>query len=75
MATRKYTIVIDPWPDKKGFTITVPSLPGCITQAHTLAEARKRAKEAIQCHIEGLMADSLPVPEERDKPALITIAV
>jgi len=34
---RAYSIVVDPDPEG-GFTVTVPSLPGCITQGETVEE-------------------------------------
>jgi antitoxin HicB len=36
------------------YTATVPALPGCITYGRTLAEARKKAREAIELYIETL---------------------
>jgi predicted RNase H-like HicB family nuclease len=77
MRTRhySYTIILDPDPDEGGYTVTVPALPGVVTQGDTLEEAIARAGEAIQCHIEGLLADGEPVPEERERPQAITIHV
>jgi predicted RNase H-like HicB family nuclease len=60
-----YTVLMEPWDDNGGFTVTVPALPGCITQGRTREEALERIREAIQCHIEGLEADGVPIPEER----------
>jgi antitoxin HicB len=37
-----------------GFTAIVPALPGCVTYGHTLAEARKMAKDAIAGYIASL---------------------
>lgn len=37
-----------------GFTVTVPSLPGCITYGDTLSEVKMMAKEAIELYIESL---------------------
>ncbi len=72
---RRYTVVLDPWPDGDGFTVSVPALPGCVTQGHTRDEALRRSEEAIRCHIEGLAADGLPIPEETRPPTLEVIAV
>jgi len=35
-----------------GFTVTVPSLPGCVTYGETIEEALEMAKEAIELYIE-----------------------
>ena len=55
----EYTALFTPDEEVGGFTVEVPALPGCITEGDTLAEAKKNAKEAIQCHLEGLKADGL----------------
>lgn len=71
----RYSIVLDPDLEEGGYTVTVPALPGIVTQGETLDEAIAMAKEAIQCHIEGLIADGEPVPEETQKPQIITVSV
>ena len=44
---RKYDIVIEP--GENGWdVVTVPALPGCITQGKTFDEAKVNAKEAIE---------------------------
>ena len=75
MSKRRYTILLDPWPEGNGYTVTVPVLPGCITQGSTREEALERAREAIKCHIDGLEADGLPVPEEDIGLTLATIEI
>ena len=37
--------------EEGGFTVTVPALPGCITEGDNLDEALKRAKEAIELYV------------------------
>ncbi len=61
---RKYTIMLDPDTEEGGYTVTVPALPGCITQGETIAQCIKHAHEAIEGYIESLLADGEPVPEE-----------
>ena len=39
-----------------------PSLPGCLSQGKTRAEAIENIREAISLYIEALEADGLPVP-------------
>lgn len=38
--------------DEGGYTIYVPSLPGCISQGETKEEALKNIKEAIELYLE-----------------------
>lgn len=44
---RGYRAVLTPDLEVGGFTITVPELPGCITEADTISEARGMVREAI----------------------------
>ncbi|OHA24360.1 MAG: hypothetical protein A3B11_02090 [Candidatus Taylorbacteria bacterium RIFCSPLOWO2_01_FULL_44_26] len=37
-----------------GYTATVPSLPGLVTEGRTLEEATKMVRDAIKCYIGGL---------------------
>lgn len=72
---RSYTIVLDPDVENGGYTVTVPALPGVVTEGDTVEECQLLAREAIELHIEGLMADGEPVPEERDHPQLLRVEV
>lgn len=49
-----------------GFTVTVPSLPGCVTYGETLDEAMAMAKEAIELYVESLKAHGEVIPNESD---------
>ena len=71
---RAYSIVVDPDPEG-GFTVTVPSLPGCITQGETVEECVSNAQEAIALYIEDLIASGEPVPEETTHPQLLLVTV
>jgi antitoxin HicB len=75
MSEHQYTIVLQPDPEEGGYTVTVPALPGVVTQGETLEEAIVMARDAIQLHIEALIADGEPVPEEREHPQAIVITV
>jgi predicted RNase H-like HicB family nuclease len=50
-----------------------PSLPGCISQGQTKAEAIHNIREAIESYIAALNEDGLPVPEEQFE--LLTVIV
>ncbi len=45
-----------------GYGVTVPDLPGCFSAGDTLDEAIESAREAIACHVEGLLMDGEPIP-------------
>lgn len=46
----KLTVVLEKQ-DEGGFTVFVPSLPGCISQGETKDEALKNIKEAIDLYL------------------------
>jgi site-specific recombinase XerD/predicted RNase H-like HicB family nuclease len=71
---RTYSIVVDPDPEG-GYTVTVPALPGCITQGETIDECIANAKEAIALYLEDLTASGEPVPEEKERPQLLQVTV
>ncbi len=58
-----YTVLFEPT-EEGGYTVTVPALPGLVTEGCTLEEARSMAMEAIQCHLESLRKDGEPIPED-----------
>ena len=49
-----------------GFTVVVPSLPGCITYGSTLTEAKEMAKEAIELYLESLTAHNEYIPNDNE---------
>jgi predicted RNase H-like HicB family nuclease len=57
----KYRVLIEQ--DEDGmFVAEVPSLPGCVSQGQTRAEATDNIKEAIALYLESLEAHDEPVP-------------
>lgn len=48
--------------DGGGYTVTVPSLPGCISEGDTFEGATINIKDAIKLYIEDLRADNKEVP-------------
>ncbi len=49
-----------------GYTVLVPSLPGCITYGEDVEEAVRRAREAIEIYIESLKAQGEEIPSDED---------
>lgn len=48
-----------------GYTVTVPSLPGCISEGDTLKEAKANIKDAIQLYLEDLAMDGEKIPSDK----------
>ena len=67
MKVLSYRILLkrEPEPDS-GYTVTVPSLPGCITYGDDIDQAIAMAKEAIELYLESLVAHGEPIPNEDD---------
>jgi predicted RNase H-like HicB family nuclease len=71
----RYTVIFEPQPEG-GYTVTVPALPGCITQGDTLREARKMAADAIQGYCESLLKDGQTLPRDiRSAPVHEKLAI
>ncbi|KQC04984.1 MAG: antitoxin HicB [Methanoculleus sp. SDB] len=47
-----------------GYTVTVPTLPGCVTFGETVDEAIAMAREAIGLYIEDLREKGEDIPTE-----------
>lgn len=52
--------------EEGGYTVIVPSLPGCITYGESVDQAKEMAKEAIALYIESLENDGLPIPNDNE---------
>ena len=55
-----YTALFEP-AEEGGYVVTVPTLPGVVTEGDTLEEARRMVVDAIQCYLESLQKDGLPL--------------
>lgn len=69
MAEYLYTAVFEP-ADEGGFVVTVPALPGLVTQGDTLEEARAMVRDAIRGYLESLIKHGEEIPVE-PSPATI----
>jgi predicted RNase H-like HicB family nuclease len=62
------------YPGEDGYWLAeCPSLPGCVSQGSSREEAITNIKEAIQCYIEALEDDGLPVPAERFEALVVAV--
>ena len=57
----KYAVIFEKAPTN--WCAYVPDLPGCITTAPTLEDARRLIAEAVEFHIEGMRMHGESVPE------------
>ncbi len=59
----KYTVVLQRENDG-GYVVSVPALPGCVSQGDTREEALKNIGEAIELYLEDVKAAGEPIPAE-----------
>lgn len=62
----RYTVLLEREADG-GYVVSVPALPGCISQGDTRDEALANIREAIALYIEDCRVAGDPVPTEADK--------
>lgn len=59
---KSFKVILEWDEETKVYVVTVPSLPGCVTQGSNKKEALERIQEAIEGHIEALGMIGEPVP-------------
>jgi len=80
MAKRKmkiyqYTAVFEPDEKAGGFTVTIPSLPGCISEGDTFEEALKNIKEAASLYLETMKKNKKIVPKQESGIVIAPVQV
>ena len=60
----QYTAVFEPDVEIGGFTVTIPALPGCISEADTFEEALANIQEAAELYLETLKQERKYIPAE-----------
>lgn len=64
----KYTAVFEP-EKTGGYSVTIPALPGCISQGETFEEALENIKEAAELYLEDLKESEIP---KEEKPIVVS---
>jgi predicted RNase H-like HicB family nuclease len=63
MKALSYRILLRKEPEG-GYTVVVPSLPGCVTYGDTIEKAIEMAREAIELYVESLKKHGEEIPTE-----------
>ena len=63
MSEYGYTVIYEQLAEG-GYQVIVPALPGIVTYGRTVEEAREMARDAVICHIRGLLKDGEEIPED-----------
>ena len=63
MSEHGYRVIYEPIAEG-GFQVIVPALPGIVTYGRSIDEAREMARDAIVCHLKGLIKDNEEIPDD-----------
>jgi len=61
-----FEIVVEKEPEDEGYSAYSPTMPGCFSNGKTIEEARRNIREAVQQHIESLLAHAQPIPQHEN---------
>jgi predicted RNase H-like HicB family nuclease len=67
----KYLIILEP--TETGFSAYSPDLDGCVAAGDDRDETIALMREAIEFHLEGLVAEGYPVPVPHSEAAVVEI--
>lgn len=70
----EYTAIFEP-AEEGGYVVSVPSLPGCVTQGDTFEEAVFMVKDAISAYIETLEEEGEEIPQESREVVITKVTV
>jgi len=68
---RRFLIVIEK--ADGNYSAYSPDLPGCVATGVTRGEAERHMHEAIEMHIQGLIADKQPIPKSHSFAEYIAV--
>jgi len=57
-----------------GYSAYAPDVPGCVATGDTRETVERTMREAIVFHVEGLLAEGMPVPEPHTYATVVEIA-
>jgi predicted RNase H-like HicB family nuclease len=58
-----FEIVVEKETEDGGYMAYSPTLPGCFSNGKTIEEAKRNIREAVQQHLQSLLAHQQPVPQ------------
>lgn len=71
----RYTGLLYPEVEEGGYSVVVPTLPGCITMGATIEEGLANAREAIDGYLAVLADRGEEAPEEAAPPVVASLDV
>lgn len=70
----KYTVIFEP-AEEGGFVVSVPALPGCVTEGDTFEEAVYMIKDAMKGYLAVLKKQGLEIPKETEDVVVTKVAI
>ena len=70
----KYTAIFEP-AEEGGYVVSVPALPGCISEGDTFEDATKMIKDAIKGYLQVLKEEKQEIPQEESNVVIAQISV
>lgn len=70
----KYTAIFEP-SQEGGYVVSVPVLPGCVTQGETFEEAVIMVQDAIEGYLAVLKDEKREIPQEKDDVVVTKVSV
>jgi len=67
----KYRVVLEPQEEEGGYTVYVPTLPGCVSQGETVDEVIQNIKEAIEIYVESLNERGIALPKIEEREVVV----
>ncbi|MBI2760379.1 MAG: type II toxin-antitoxin system HicB family antitoxin [Chloroflexi bacterium] len=75
MTNRFFTVLLQPDDEGEGYTVTVPALPGCVSEGDTLDEALSNARDAIGAVLDDMQRCGEPIPDGPLPAHVLTTAI
>lgn len=70
----KYTVIFEP-AEEGGYVVSVPALPGCLTEGDTFEEAVDMIKDAMKGYLAVLKKEGLEIPQETEDIVVTKVSV
>lgn len=70
----EYTALFEP-AEEGGYVVSVPAIPGCVTQGETFEEATANIKDAMRGCIAVLKKEGEDIPQEKSDIVITKISV
>ena len=61
----RYKVVVEPQ-EEGGYSVYVPTLPGCVSQGETVEETLANIKEAIEVYLESFKQRGIGLPQIKE---------